>query len=352
MPVPRSAQLEGTRSRRLSPRKNRCQVIPSGEELPCTRRGHRENPRLCKAHRREYRTLRLAYKATSAEVERLGQTIACEPDWQNRAHWNEEDIARAIVNREQYANAIDGEIQGRETHHRRFFAEQDDGHAKWLQGLRGKREKNERVLTQLRRCRDVLASEASQAEMLRREEEHRQAEMCRREEERRQAEIRRREEQRRQAETRRQRELEAFGLSDEETEASDALWRRQVLEQAAAAVEELRQTAAAARAAQAQGGAQWADAARAPRHVPRPPQTSEVQPLLNPSTQRSLSRAYPQAYARPSELCYTGGNVDVERQRAATSRSRHEHGGSWCGVFAVFFLVLIVAFLAFVYLLR
>ncbi|KAI0365786.1 hypothetical protein BV20DRAFT_712815 [Pilatotrama ljubarskyi] len=395
MPVRQSTQREGSVAR-LPPPEKACQVIPSGDEPPCTRWSYGENPRLCKAHRSQHVALVLEYKATSTEVERLGRVVAAEPDWRNEAHWNENDIERAIGAREQYVRAIKKEIEGRERHHSRFFAEQDDGHAKWLQMLRTKREESETVLGLLRRCRDALVCEAVEAQheiedrsfegmpapqraeaAYRRKAEtgriRKEAESLGRlveEESRRVAKAQRTESTSRQEvhrqETRNQQE-EAQRQRDEETlrkEAAQALKRQRMEQAAAAKTEQLRRAAAAERAAQSQqedAAARTRPCADHQAAASAPwPSDSEVQPLLGPHTppaQRPFSsRVYPQfttnAGPQVNVTRSIRHNVDVERQCATNGHSRDETGrsclGSWRGAFVLLLLLHASAFIVFV----
>ncbi|TBU43855.1 hypothetical protein BD309DRAFT_959636 [Dichomitus squalens] len=76
------------------------------------------------------------------------------------------DEATAVANR--YLEAIGEEIEGRRTHHKRFFQTKDEGHEKWLSGLGRKQTSVLTLLTRLRRRRDEVVAEAEAA---RRQEE-------------------------------------------------------------------------------------------------------------------------------------------------------------------------------------
>ncbi|TBU43856.1 hypothetical protein BD309DRAFT_959642 [Dichomitus squalens] len=77
----------------MSPSNRRCQALLIDEETPCPARVRRKG-RYCDPHGVEYRELTRRYKSASATVETLDRDIL---------------------------EAIGEEIEGRRTHHKRFF---------------------------------------------------------------------------------------------------------------------------------------------------------------------------------------------------------------------------------------
>ncbi|TBU25454.1 hypothetical protein BD311DRAFT_764583 [Dichomitus squalens] len=99
--------------------RRRCQALLVDEETPCAARVRRKG-RYCDPHGVEYRDLTRGYKNASATVEALDRDIL-----QTRMRVGAlkdvtaVDEATAVANR--YLEAIGEEIEGRRTHHKRFF---------------------------------------------------------------------------------------------------------------------------------------------------------------------------------------------------------------------------------------
>ncbi|KAI9062073.1 hypothetical protein FKP32DRAFT_884218 [Trametes sanguinea] len=209
----------GAMSRRPIPPDRLCRVIAFGTEPSCDRAGFRTHPRqLCKQHRSEHKALYLAYKNSSAEVDRLLALVDDEPNWEDPTCLTLTALGSAITNRQQFMDAIQEEIRGRIKHQARFIADPDDGHVKWLQLRRNMHEECSQVLEQLKRRQEILKAdearkqEAAQAHVERQRQAaeaeasaiRRQHEMRRLAEERRQREAREEERRRRQEQEQRQ----------------------------------------------------------------------------------------------------------------------------------------------------
>ncbi|OJT11631.1 hypothetical protein TRAPUB_11859 [Trametes pubescens] len=168
---------------------NRCQVIPADGEPPCTRAGKLsqvkkgetrktesgESRILCREHDNERKKLYFSYKATSAEVDGLKMQIVEDASLRRPDNMSMEEVDAAIATREKYENLIDDELNGRESHRKRFVVEGktrmgaygrssdwclvDDGHATWLESRKGMRAANSTALNRLRRRKDVLVAQ-------------------------------------------------------------------------------------------------------------------------------------------------------------------------------------------------
>ncbi|KAI0832112.1 hypothetical protein BC628DRAFT_585418 [Trametes gibbosa] len=148
-----------------------CQVIPSDDEPPCPFIGTKfgRNPLyLCQQHRAEYRTAYTLYKDASERATRLSMQLDAQSLWGPVASWSSAMLDLAIKTREQYAAALEGEVEGRQKHSERFIIAVDKAHVVWLQGQRSRCVKNERILTQLRLRRDAMVGkECVQAQEVR-----------------------------------------------------------------------------------------------------------------------------------------------------------------------------------------
>ncbi|KAL1948743.1 hypothetical protein VTO73DRAFT_10549 [Trametes versicolor] len=155
------------------PTDNRCQVIPADGEPPCTRRGKApwvqkdERPRadrgenriLCPEHDNERQRFYFRYKAAAAETDRQDMDIAKNAIFQVPLQvLSAEQVGEAIAMRKTFASLIDDEFAARESHRRRFVAQVDFGHSKWLRGRHRKRDANRDALNKLRRHRDSIGA--------------------------------------------------------------------------------------------------------------------------------------------------------------------------------------------------
>lgn len=112
---------------------NKCQVIPARDELPCpqpgTRRGERgpegqaEKLFLCNDHHVEHQKLYFTYKAASYEVIELRKKIGRECSASEEESWGKERLDEVIATRDEYAAAIAEELEKRESHRKRFYAQ-------------------------------------------------------------------------------------------------------------------------------------------------------------------------------------------------------------------------------------
>ncbi|KAL1948741.1 hypothetical protein VTO73DRAFT_10547 [Trametes versicolor] len=303
-----------------APTRTKCQVIPADGEPPCTRIGRQpyvkkgetrraewgENRILCREHDTERQRLYHSYKACSAEVDGLKMQIAEDASLRRPDHLSMEEVDAAIAIREKYENCIDDELNGRESHRKRFVVEVDDGHATWLKGRRDMRAANSNALKRLRHRKNFLVAK----EETRKREEEEDAARLREEEATRLREeaIRIREERDARARAEeaalRRRNQEALRKSEEEAERNRREIAAREQQQIAAYLERNRQREV-----------EEANARRV--HVT----THETQPLLGAGQPSEPSTLYPQVSSAARILPYgsraSPRGVDIERQNAA-----------------------------------
>ncbi|PIL23187.1 hypothetical protein GSI_14496 [Ganoderma sinense ZZ0214-1] len=143
-----------------SPGAGACQALLPDELTVCGGRA-RGRGRYCAEHGREYKTLTRAYKEASEVVLVLDKLVLPRRTDVLTLH-DVPSVDDAVVATERYLDAIEVEIEGRRTHHRRFFQTKDDGHEHWLKNLQTKKAAASAFLERLRgRKRDlVMAKEA------------------------------------------------------------------------------------------------------------------------------------------------------------------------------------------------
>ncbi|KAI0331777.1 hypothetical protein GY45DRAFT_562081 [Cubamyces sp. BRFM 1775] len=179
MPADRPRRRPDERHTLPVPLGQRCQATPTHGQPGCLRRGFGKPRRLCGEHREQYKTLYAKYKKSSWQVERLDDEIAAEPDWVLTSHWDGARVDLAISLRTRHINALTEEITEREKYENLFIEHRessaychiyrtirpppehvrtaDEGHVRWLDHLRAKRERSATILAQLRRRAEELA---------------------------------------------------------------------------------------------------------------------------------------------------------------------------------------------------
>ena len=108
--------------RRVREPTRECQALLADEETHCSSRSQGRKGKYCPAHGREYGELTGAYKAASNRVDALEPEVRkTRMDAGALATVVTVDAAIALADR--YLCALGEEIDGRETHHKRFFGE-------------------------------------------------------------------------------------------------------------------------------------------------------------------------------------------------------------------------------------
>ncbi len=99
-----------------------CQALLVDEETHCSSRAQGRQGKYCPAHGWEYGQLTGAYKAASTRVDGLDPEIQrARTSVSSLGTLAAVDAVVALANR--YLDALGEEIDGRETHHKRFFQE-------------------------------------------------------------------------------------------------------------------------------------------------------------------------------------------------------------------------------------
>ncbi|KAM5543527.1 hypothetical protein V8D89_002778 [Ganoderma adspersum] len=155
--MPSSRHPRARASARVREPTQQCQALLADEETHCSSRSQGLRGRYCPAHGREYGELTGAYKTASNRVDVLEPEVRkTRMDAGALATVAAVDAAVALANR--YLDALGEEIDGRETHHKRFFQEVDENHGKWLKRRGGEQQGAVRLLERLRRRREEVVA--------------------------------------------------------------------------------------------------------------------------------------------------------------------------------------------------
>ncbi|TBU56671.1 hypothetical protein BD310DRAFT_978649 [Dichomitus squalens] len=140
-----------------------CQALLADEATVCAVRA-RGRGRYCAEHGAEYKELTRAYKEASATVQSLDKLVLPKRT-RMQALEDAQAVDDALQVAEALLEAIEEEIEGRRTHHRRFFPTKDDGHEHWLRKLQVKHGVAASLLAQLQMRKERLLEEGEAARM-------------------------------------------------------------------------------------------------------------------------------------------------------------------------------------------